>query len=608
MTRRLMCAGARILATALLAVVTVVAAGQPFDLAGFRQRAASDRAAGIAEGRAALDAGAFKDDPVGERTLLWYMGGAAIGIPDDVALDEVILRLRGLAEQGGDAVAGSYAGFLRGARQIELGQVGVGLAEVLRAANVLDVHVDPRQRSIAAAELCRAYASAGRPWQALDHCRRHTTLVRAADDPVALARAQYLEAGVLSQAGEREQAIPLWQQSRDGFMREGLEALAGRAAGSLAGDLVLEQRFDEALGLARDAVDAAEHAGNPISVNIARGVMAEALAGQGRLDEAHAEAERAIADMSGIDQPMMLSRLLRTQTEIERARGASPETLAALFERVAELEGQDLSEQEASEIVSLETRYMQRELALRIRELEHENSRRQHELEVAEAEAGRQQSLLREQRRFVLMAVVVLVALIVMLVALTLLLRAQRRLASGFRDQAYRDALTSLPNRRAILERIGALLQEPDAATRGHALIMIDLDHFKSINDLGGHPFGDAVLSDVGRCLLRVVPDDGMVARLGGEEFLMLCPRIGPAGAVALAERVRAAAHALARSVNGRMVAVTVSQGIAVFDGVASRDASSWMSRADHAVYQAKTNGRDRVELVDVDECRSSSA
>lgn len=581
-----------------MGVPALRAEGEAYDLAAFRLRAASDRAAGIAEGRAVLDAELFKDDPVGERMLLWYMGGAALGIPDDVALDEEILRLRSLQEQRGDTVAGAYAGFLRGARLIDLGTVGAGLAEVLRAANVVDVSSDPRQRAIAAGELCSAYARSGRPEQAIEHCRRYTSLMQAGGDPVTLARAQYLQAVVLSNVGQRKEAIQLWRQARQGFLEAGLHTLAGRAAGSLAVDLVLDQRHEEALELAKEAIAAAEAAGNASSVSIARGVHADALAGLGRLDEALEEVERAISAMEVMHAPGPLGHFLSTKLEVRQAQGAPEDELEGLRQRIQALESSDPDEEENEEIVSLESRYLQREQALRIRELEHENRLRQHELRVAELDSMRQAMLLREQRRFMLMATIAVVALIVTSVALVLLLRAQRRLARSFREQAYRDALTSLPNRRAILERIGRLLEAPGAADKGHALIMIDVDHFKAINDLGGHPFGDAVLYDVGMCLLRMVPQDGMVARLGGEEFLMLCPDIGRDAALALAERIRLAVHGLARPVDDRMLKVTVSQGVAVFDGVECHDLSSWMQKADRAAYLAKANGRDRVELA----------
>lgn len=583
---------------------------QVFELAGYRLRAASNRAAGIAEGRAALDADVFKDDPVGERSLLWYMGGAALGIPDAVALDEVVLRLRSLHDQNGDVVAGAYAGFLRGSRMIELGQVGAGMAEVLRAANVLDVNADPAQRSIAASELCRSYLLAEWPGQAIDHCRRYTALAEELGDPVTLARARYLEASANSNAGELDRAVGLWRQSREGFLAAGLDTLAGRAAGSLAGDLVAMHRFEEALALAQEAIAAAEAAGNPISVGLVRGVRAEALAGLDRVQEALADIDAAIAIVEDLDAPSQLSTLLRTKKNILQghyggartgaAAGADagkPE-VAALGDRIRALEAAIPDASESEEIVSLESRYMQREQTLRIRELEHENRLRQHELRVAELEATRQELLLREQRRFMLMATVVVVLLVITLVALALLLRTQRRLARSFRDQAYRDALTSLPNRRAIMERIGQLLREPHAAEQGHALLMIDLDHFKTINDVGGHPFGDAVLADLGRCLLQLVPEDGMIARLGGEEFLMLCPRLGREHALALADRIRFAVHGLSRHAGERFMPVTVSQGLAVFDGVDCHDQSSWMQRADHAVYRAKANGRDRVEVA----------
>src|SRR5690606_11071704 len=91
--------------------VTVPARSADFDLDAYRMLAASDRAAGIAQGRAALDAGVFADEPGHERQLLWYMGGAAIGTPDDMALGEVVLRLQGLALAHGDGAAQAYAEF-----------------------------------------------------------------------------------------------------------------------------------------------------------------------------------------------------------------------------------------------------------------------------------------------------------------------------------------------------------------------------------------------------------------------------------------------------------------------------------------------------------------
>lgn len=152
--------------------------------------------------------------------LLWYMGGATIGKLGDAALAEVI----GLTGAPG---ADSLAGFLRGARQIDLGDVGTGLITVLQAANAIPDD-DPELRIISASELCRGYVDAGLPQRALSHCQRHSRLVRASGDVVALARAQYLEASALSEYGQTRDAIPIWRASRDGFVAAWPRACASR--------------------------------------------------------------------------------------------------------------------------------------------------------------------------------------------------------------------------------------------------------------------------------------------------------------------------------------------------------------------------------------------
>ncbi len=585
-----------------VALVFALAAGQvaatpAFDLVAYRALAGSDRAAGISEGRRALDDGVFRDDPAGERTLLWYMGGAAVGMPDDVALGEVVLRLDGLATAAKDPVAAHYAGFLRGARLIDQGEPGAGLQQVLEASNALQTHPDRVQRIIALGELCRAYINADKAGQALRHCRNHTRTVRETGDEPALARAEYMEAGALSLSGQFDASIPLWENARRRFEKAGLPALAGRASGSLAGDLSEVHRYEDAIVAARAAITAAEAAGNPISVHIARGKVAQALRHLQRYDEALAEIAVAIDGMASIDHPGVLSELLEVEAEIREARGGEPDVVAALRARLATLEMSEMVDAEDEAVTDLEERFRDREQALRIRELENENRRRELELEASREDARRQQDALSGQRLVTTLVVLAATGLLVGLGALVLLLRTQRRLAANLHEQAYRDALTALPNRRALLERLPALVSTPDAATRGHALLMVDIDHFKRFNDRAGHAFGDRVLAEVGACLQAHVCDGGTVARLGGEEFVVLCPDIGRDGALQQAERLRRAVSALDVRIENVPEPVTISLGVALFDGSRCRDGSTWLGCADEAVYRAKQNGRDRVEV-----------
>lgn len=571
------------------------ASAQAFDLAAYRQLAAADREAGIEKGRSVLAAGILDDDPKAKRTLLWYMGGAAIGTPDDVALGEVVLQLERLAEAG-DTASASFAGFLRGARLIDLGRHGDGLIQVLQAANRLVTHEDLSLGIVAASELCRAYIHVDRLDQALAHCRRHTRLVRDSGDPMALARAEYMQASVLSMDGRFELAIPLWRNARERFSKAGLTTLAGRAAGSLAGDLIAIGDYSEALPMARQAVAAGELAGNSISVAISRGVVAQALAGLEHSDRALTEIDHALAQMRQLDQPDVLAALLETRLELLAEKEGDSTRVIALRDKLDALSVQQANAQETDTISNLEQRYKQRGQALRIRELENENRSRELELQASRDEAKRRENDLHNQRIITSLSILAAFAFLGGLLAVAALLRTQRRLAASLHEQAYRDALTGLPNRRALFERMQALLAAPDAGDSGHALLMIDIDHFKAINDSGGHPFGDSVLIRIGACFRQHVSADVLVARLGGEEFVVLCLRIGQVDMLARAEVLRKAVRALDVRLDGRLLPLTVSIGVALYDGMRCNSVSSWLGAADKAVYRAKQGGRDRVE------------
>jgi diguanylate cyclase (GGDEF)-like protein len=179
--------------------------------------------------------------------------------------------------------------------------------------------------------------------------------------------------------------------------------------------------------------------------------------------------------------------------------------------------------------------------------------------------------------------------------------RLYRRTFSYQRDiehQAAEDALTGIANRRQFMTVGKRLFEEFRRYQRPAGVLLIDLDHFKSVNDRHGHAAGDTVLQATARLLdeLRRVPD--LPARLGGEEFALLLPETDPAGAVAIAERLRAGLERLQISVPGppeTVVTMTMSVGVAVcVPGDQSLDAV--LRRADHALYRAKDAGRNRVE------------
>ena len=163
--------------------------------------------------------------------------------------------------------------------------------------------------------------------------------------------------------------------------------------------------------------------------------------------------------------------------------------------------------------------------------------------------------------------------------------------------RAATDGLTGLPNQRAVHETLKRMVAQAGRTLEPLAVILLDLDRFKQINDTFGHGRGDDVLAAVGDAAACAIRDSDFVGRLGGEEFAVLLPGTGAAGAAKVAESLRAAISSL--QVSGIEREITASFGVAVLPDDAA-DAESVLRVADRALYLAKTNGRNRVEVATV--------
>ena len=163
-----------------------------------------------------------------------------------------------------------------------------------------------------------------------------------------------------------------------------------------------------------------------------------------------------------------------------------------------------------------------------------------------------------------------------------------------------RDGLTGLLTHTAFLERArAAVLTAHRAPSRPLALVAIDLDHFKLVNDTWGHPVGDRVLAALGALLRRRLRASDTIGRLGGEEFALLLEDLGAEDAVRLVERLRKEFATLRhRSIEGRIFHVGFSAGIALYEP-RSVTLEAWRQAADDALYAAKAAGRGRVVLAE---------
>jgi diguanylate cyclase (GGDEF)-like protein len=185
-------------------------------------------------------------------------------------------------------------------------------------------------------------------------------------------------------------------------------------------------------------------------------------------------------------------------------------------------------------------------------------------------------------------------------IAFILLAMAKERTEHRHKTAALVDPLTGISNRRAFLQDGEALLRRQAADPRPTAVMLLDLDNFKSINDRFGHAVGDRVLQMfaqvAGNCMRRM----DLFGRLGGEEFAAVVIDATRDKALAVAEEIRTSFARATQEVEGRPVVASVSIGVVIsYDAVL--DISALLAQADHALYRAKDNGRNRVEVASIE-------
>jgi diguanylate cyclase len=170
------------------------------------------------------------------------------------------------------------------------------------------------------------------------------------------------------------------------------------------------------------------------------------------------------------------------------------------------------------------------------------------------------------------------------------------RIAAAYERASLTDPLTGVTNRRGFFQMGERVLMRSRLANQPAALIMFDLDRFKSINDKFGHGTGDEVLVAFCRLAIAQLRANDLFGRIGGEEFASLLPDTRRQDALWLAERVRAAVETASHSVGEHTIRATVSVGVALSND-ATADLTGLLKAADQALYRAKEAGRNRVEI-----------
>lgn len=332
------------------------------------------------------------------------------------------------------------------------------------------------------------------------------------------------------------------------------------------------------LGRAREALEVVDRSlgridakGDPREFQVTTITRAEALAGLGRAPQANAALDSVAGELRRRAEKPSLMRWHSVRADAMRQLGRWHEAYLALAEARrlnADLQRQRLSEQSA-----------------RVR-MQFNRARDAEELSALR--------LLNEQSQRLRQTQAVALGLFVILLAVLLVVAVRKfRQARHLQTLASTDELTGLANRRALLAYAGDAIAQAQRDATPLAVLMIDVDHFKRINDRHGHAMGDQVLSHVARVLAAGLRGRDRLGRLGGEEFLAVLPGASVSQAQQVAERMR---HAIERTPligSSGEVRFTVSIGVAGAQIAEAADAL--VARADAALYRAKNGGRNAV-------------
>lgn len=266
--------------------------------------------------------------------------------------------------------------------------------------------------------------------------------------------------------------------------------------------------------------------------------------------------------------------------------------------------------------LSAETAQRKRESSLRQLSHKYDSEARQRDLELARRQQALQSQELTNRRlaQYVGVGLAVLLGLSVVLMGVMLMrvrdtnkrLKANQSL---LRAQSERDPLTDLANRRHFL----AVMEREAGDTFRGALLMIDIDHFKQVNDRHGHAAGDMVIREISRRISAAVRSDDLVVRWGGEEFLVFAPTVAPSALQHLAERILTGVGSQPVPIPDGQLRVTASIGYAHFPLAPAHLPQHWeqaVNWADMALYTAKSQGRNRahgIEAVQADDAQALS-
>jgi diguanylate cyclase (GGDEF)-like protein len=495
------------------------------------------------------------------------------------------------------------AGFdaLQGAAFSTVGQYDRALQRFLPALELVNNHPDlwsPRKADILLA-MARMYVNARDPVRALETLRE----VRASKTslpPRLDAAASFFEGRALITQDQPDAGLVALERALGLAQTHQLLSVQANILGNIANAYLKLGRYAEAETAARAALTPARDSEDRISLQMATANLGFALFGQRRYQEGMRLVDEVSAAMRHAGALSTLGRILAEKSQALERAGRFKEALATLRERETVMQQLALNERNKA-ISALQEQFKSRERVAQIDSLRLENATKDAEL---------------RHRTLIQTAASLGTALALLLCSGVLWLyrkseRTSSRLSELNAELAHysaHDPLTGLHNRRSFQDRMrsrtGEAAPQPDAAD---CFTLLDIDHFKRINDDYGHAAGDAVLVEVGKRLRATLRESDMVLRWGGEEFLVYSQGVTPAQRPLLVQRILdALASAPVLLADGTLLAISATAGavalpFAIGEDEASASAMDWqqaIAMADRAMYKGKEAGRNRAYIV----------
>jgi diguanylate cyclase (GGDEF)-like protein len=480
-----------------------------------------------------------------------------------------------------------------GESHAEEGNLPRALQSLQDAAAMARDNGDPIHIVMALYALGRLYAQMREPDKGFDVLEEAYAVAANANSPGRTALLKRIEYGLAIDTGQHERALRALQ---DGLALERKIGATKRVAGTLINlsDWYLKmQDYRSAVSYAQQAIDAAQPLNDRRLDAIAHLNLGQALLATGRLAEGKRHIETGIAGYEEMgDKPELQTALVEYGEALERVDDL-PGALNA-YHRERKLSNELFEKRRQQAMLELQEKYEADRKQRQIELLRSENT-----VKSAEIDNRRLQ-----QRVWWLVVVVFALAAVVVGLLYRKVRHANAQLHEKnleLKQQSVRDPLTGLYNRRHFLEYMRALPPSTLAATRDDAvgaLFLLDVDHFKNINDTYGHAAGDTVLTTISASLTEILRETDMIVRWGGEEFLAFLPAVPHRRMDEVAGRILAGINATVIEHGGVQIAVNVSIGFAPFPLAVGTQVLAWervVNVVDMALYMAKSHGRNRA-------------